>query len=496
MTTHPSHSLLGTTLHGFRFDQYLGEGRLSILYKGEQLALRRAVALKVLRPEFRTDSDRIVAFIEAGRKGSTLLHPYIVPIYDILSEGGVHCIVRELVEGESLAGVLARGSPLPLEKTIRIGQEILAALSYAQEMGLSHGNLTPGNVFLGKDDKTRLSDFLYPSFREMGKDAPTGAPPALVFYAPELFDGATPDPRSDLFSLGGLLFFASSGRLPWEPSVYWASLREKKGLPPLSTPPTFDAYLPPSFFQILRDLLEAVPERRPPCLQEVEERLKRLGGEVAKPAPVDISRYIAQQLLQMSPPQQRRYKRFPLDVQVTVSRQVPTKEQANLILSKLKDISENGAYVVMDPPFPVGTLLTVEFDLAQKGARLKAVGLVRWTQTDKPPVGMGVQFLEVSTLDKNQLKQFVEERMGEEMIRTVTGTPSHRAILKILLLHLDQVLPLSQLARSTGSSQSLLLRTLNDFHRYGLIRIDGDGVRCIPPPPEVIETLHNALRAG
>jgi eukaryotic-like serine/threonine-protein kinase len=234
----------GTKLGPYEIQSPLGSGGMGEVYRARDTRLGRDVAVKVLPQHLSSNSDLKARFEREARAISALSHPHICHLYDIGSQDGTDYLVMELLEGESLADRLQRGA-LPLKKALDFGIQIAEALEKAHEQGIVHRDLKPGNVVLTKSG-AKLLDFglakpnlalvaaaASPSSDKLTPSTPTlsiaalSAPVApltqqgqvlgtLQYMAPEVLRGQEADARSDIFSLGCVLYEMVSGKHAFE----------------------------------------------------------------------------------------------------------------------------------------------------------------------------------------------------------------------------------------------------------------------------------------
>jgi eukaryotic-like serine/threonine-protein kinase len=203
----------GDKLGNFEIVALIGRGGMGEVYRARDLRLRREVAIKTLPPGFAGDRDRIARFEREARAASALNHPNIVSVYDIGHDNGVSFIVSELIEGETLAAVIGHG-PLPLRKLIEVSAQICEGLAAAHTAGVIHRDLKPGNIMLTRDGRVKILDFgLARQDRAPGFDSTTveASSPGMIlgtpgYMSPEQVRGEPTDARSDLFSLGVILY--------------------------------------------------------------------------------------------------------------------------------------------------------------------------------------------------------------------------------------------------------------------------------------------------
>lgn len=201
----------------------LGEGGMGVVYKARDTRLGRLVALKVMRADKSGDAGRRRRFLREARAASALNHPGILTIYEIGEENGVDYIAMEYVDGGTLADLLD-GGPLPAERALRLAAQVVDALSAAHAARIVHRDLKPSNLMVSADDRVKVVDFglakpVEPALsEETTTDALTAAGVAvgtLPYMSPEQAAGRPVDARSDLFSLGAILYEMLAGRRPF-----------------------------------------------------------------------------------------------------------------------------------------------------------------------------------------------------------------------------------------------------------------------------------------
>jgi len=251
----------------------IGAGGMGEVYRARDTRLARDVAVKVLPAEFAGDPDRLRRFEQEARAVAALNHPNIVAIHDIGSHEGAPYIVTELLEGESLREKLT-GSPLPPRKVLGVAIQVASGLAAAHEKGIVHRDLKPENLFVTSDGHVKILDFgvakLAP--RRAQPDVamlPTvigGTDPGIVmgtagYMSPEQVRGQAVDHRSDIFSLGCVLYEMVTGRRafdrPTAADTMAAILTEE---PP--EPANLAVPVPPALSRVVAHCLEKRPEDR------------------------------------------------------------------------------------------------------------------------------------------------------------------------------------------------------------------------------------------
>ncbi|MEM8884341.1 MAG: serine/threonine-protein kinase [Planctomycetota bacterium] len=205
--------LLGRLVDGYRIEAIIGRGAIGSVYRAEQASLRRAVALKVLPPNFADDPRLLRRFHREASKLASLSHPHIVQVFDRGEIEGRPYLALELAAGETLRDRLRKG-PLPAREAIRIAASICDALDYAHAKGVLHRDLRPENVIVTKGGAVKVADFglAEAAARETVSHVHAGA---YEYLAPE--QRANPsagDARADLFSTAVVLYEMLTGELP------------------------------------------------------------------------------------------------------------------------------------------------------------------------------------------------------------------------------------------------------------------------------------------
>ena len=193
----------------------LGTGGFGRVYRVRDLQLERQVALKVLHPVLIRDPSVVERFRREAQLAARLDHPNIVNIYEIGGRSGLIWYTMELIDGPSLAQLVAREGPLPLDKVLRILREGLSALAHAHGLGLVHRDIKPENLLIASDGSLQITDFgLALALRQKfgGATSQSGTP---QFASPEQLLGERVDQRSDLYSLAAVAYYALLGRPPF-----------------------------------------------------------------------------------------------------------------------------------------------------------------------------------------------------------------------------------------------------------------------------------------
>ncbi|MGE5344714.1 MAG: protein kinase domain-containing protein [Acidithiobacillales bacterium] len=216
-------ALTGRLIGHYEVLELLGQGGMGVVYKARDTRLGRLAALKVLRADWATDAERKRRFVREARTASSLNHPGILVIYEIDTDEGLDYIAMEYVPGGTLAGLIASG-PIPAERALRLTSQIADALAAAHAAGIVHRDLKPSNIMLPGGDRVKVVDFGLA--KPVGPAAPTDETSDAVtvggvllgtasYMSPEQAAGGVVDARSDLFSLGTILYEMLSSRRPF-----------------------------------------------------------------------------------------------------------------------------------------------------------------------------------------------------------------------------------------------------------------------------------------
>jgi hypothetical protein len=262
----------------YRILEILGKGGMGIVFRAEEISLRRDVALKVMLPELAGDPHAKERFLREARSAATVVRDQIVPIYFVGDDRGVPFLAMQLLQGETLEERLRRDEKLPVPEVIRIGREISEGLAAAHECGLIHRDVKPANIWLEKGTgRVKLLDFGLA--RSIDEDSHlTSARVVLgtpAYMAPEQVEGDKVDFRCDLFSLGCVLYRMSTGQAPFKgekPLSILRSLAVDQPLPPKA----LNSELPQAFSELVTRLLAKDPQDRPPSAMAVAEALKAI----------------------------------------------------------------------------------------------------------------------------------------------------------------------------------------------------------------------------
>jgi serine/threonine-protein kinase len=254
--------MTGRTIGNYQVIEKLGEGGMGTVYRAVDTMVQREVALKSLKPEIAAQPTVLERFRSEAVILARLNHPAIAQLYTFFKDGDQLYMVMEYVPGETLEHVIRAGGAMPWPRALALVRQVLDGLGHAHELGILHRDLKPANIMLTPSGKPKLMDFGIaqalggPRLTREGRLIGT-----LEYVAPERVQGKPADVRSDLYSVGVLLYEMLTGRLPFESDSDYELMQAQvqKQAPALGE---LGIAVPPAVEQALAKALEKDPERR------------------------------------------------------------------------------------------------------------------------------------------------------------------------------------------------------------------------------------------
>jgi serine/threonine protein kinase len=272
-------SLVGQEIEGYRIEKLLGAGGMGEVYLARDNKLGRLVALKVLPLHFVVDNDRLSRFQREARALSSLNHPNLVTIYEVGEAKGLHFIAMELVEGKTLSSLR---DTLSLKELLAIVAQVAEALAAAHQSGVVHRDVKPDNVMVRPDGYAKVLDFglvklteIEPAADAAGHTQRGVAMGTLAYMSPEQAAGEPVDHRTDIWSLGVVLYELAGGRKPFAGETRQATINTILSVQPAPIT-TIAPSLPPDLDQILNKALEKDRELRYQTASDFRADLRRL----------------------------------------------------------------------------------------------------------------------------------------------------------------------------------------------------------------------------
>ena len=256
----------------------IARGGMAAVFLGTDLVLGRRVAIKILSPQFASDQRFVARFRREAKSAAGLNHANVVSVFDTGAEGNVHYIVMEYVEGRTLEDILREEGPLTVARSLRIAEGVCRGLAAAHAQGLVHRDVKPGNVILDARELVKVADFgIARPLDDAATLTATGVIGTAAYLSPEQAQGLSVDARSDLYSLGCLLYEMLAGRPPFDgESAVSVALKHVHAEPrPLTEA---NPAIPPALDALVMRALTKSPEDRHESAAALAGDLRRVAG--------------------------------------------------------------------------------------------------------------------------------------------------------------------------------------------------------------------------
>ncbi len=287
--TSPVSGLAATTLCGrYHLERLIGSGGMAQVWEATDLVLGRRVAVKVLHPHLAVDDALVARFRQEAVAAARLSHPGIVGVYDTCTDGPHEAIVMELLDASTLRQHLDEHGPLDADTTVRIALRLLDALEAAHRAGLVHRDVKPSNILLCRDGLVKIADFGIAKAEDQTELTQEGALVGTATYlAPEQLLGGQVDGRTDLYSLGIVLYECLTGRVPFRGETGAAVALARLHSDPVD-PRRVRADVPPRLAAPIMRVLSRDPEGRYDSAADLRAALLDTGVPPVSPTPTPL----------------------------------------------------------------------------------------------------------------------------------------------------------------------------------------------------------------
>jgi serine/threonine protein kinase len=354
----------------------IAEGGTSSVYKGRHQTTGELVAIKVVKAQMAREDDTLLKRFEQEFQAATKLqHPNIVRALDFGQDGSATYLVMEFVEGRNLHALIQKDGPLPEAEARRIITQVAQALHYAHQHRIVHRDVKPGNILLQPTGQAKLTDFGL--VKDLAGHAKLTSPLCVLgtphFMAPEQYEDATGvDPRSDLYALAATLYYAATGKLPFEAEAPFAALKKQATndlVPPRQLVPTLSGALD----RAICTALSSDPARRPASVLAFVRLLKprdnpspRTGATREAP-----NRGESASRADQSERESRASVRYPYAVGTTCAVDPSVHgaaEGEDLWPATVQDVSTGGIALILGRRFEPGTVLLLDLHANDLGS--------------------------------------------------------------------------------------------------------------------------------
>jgi eukaryotic-like serine/threonine-protein kinase len=271
----------------------IGDGGMAVVYKATDRLLNRNVAIKILKPEYIKDPKFIDSFRRESQAAAGLSHPNIVSVYDVGKEGNIYYIVMELLDGETLSDIISKEAPLSEKRVISISKQIASALGSAHRKKIIHRDVKPHNILMTEDGTAKIADFGIAKAVNSGtivSNNSTTVMGSVHYLSPEQAKGGYVDARSDIYSLGIVMYEMLTGRVPFdgENAVTVAMMHMNTDVP---APSIENPAVSPLMDAIVLKATARTPGDRFATAEELVEALENAANNISMASRTDTSIY-------------------------------------------------------------------------------------------------------------------------------------------------------------------------------------------------------------
>jgi len=273
--------LEGRKMGGFELIEAVGKGRYGTVYRAMQVALQRPVAIKILSEEFRKDPAVVESFLVEARRAGRLNHPNLVQVHDVVEIDGHYLLAMELM-AQSAGDVLREQGPFEAPQLIKVLREISLALGYAESQRLVHRDVKPDNILVNEEGAFKLADLgIATAIADDGQAKQERIFGSPHYVAPEQARGGSIDGRADLYALGASVWHLATGA-PLFDGTSRQVVAAHLGAP-IPDLRKLAPKLSPGLVELVKNLLEKNPDKRPANAAAVIARIDQMGSAAAKP---------------------------------------------------------------------------------------------------------------------------------------------------------------------------------------------------------------------
>jgi Leucine-rich repeat (LRR) protein len=401
----------------YRVLKLLGKGGMGVVFQAEDARLKRMVALKVIRPEVAGTSGNRERFLREAQAAAKLEHENIVTIYQVDEANGVSFLAMQWLKGMTLEDHLRQGSALSAPQIVRLGKQIAGGLAAAHDAGLVHRDIKPANLWIEPAGGGRIKILDFGLARVESSDVGLTQSGTIVgtpsYMSPEQGRSEKASPRSDLFSLGVVLYLMCTRQLPFRGENTMALLTALAVDEPAPAGQLNPA-LPPRLAELVMQLLAKHPDRRPASAHEVAERLEAIERQLAEPGEPSQTEVMPIPEQQKTPARQAPWKRIGLAAAVALAVLLPV------------------GYYFGGTVLQVATnkgVLVVKVDDPDVAIVVKQHGVVVQNKTTKREFVLTAADGEVEVYEKDSglklaTKKFTLTRGGKEYVSVVVTRPA------------------------------------------------------------------------
>ncbi len=257
----------------------IGDGGMAIVYKAKDRLLKRLIAVKILKPEFVQDAKFVENFRRESHAAASLSHPNIVSIYDVGQEGNVNYIVMELVNGRTLNELIREDAPMSHVRATEIAKQVASGLAAAHKKGIIHRDVKPHNILMTEEGVAKITDFgiakavSNTTIVDATKENVMGS---VHYFSPEQAKGAQVNEKSDIYSLGIVLYEMLTGRVPFDGDNPVTVALMQINEPPTS-PSVYNHNIPPALERIVMKAIRKNPSERFESADDFIEAIDNMG---------------------------------------------------------------------------------------------------------------------------------------------------------------------------------------------------------------------------